>query len=225
MRQIGPSIRTLSLVLILIALSLLFHHSSSAQTAEDPLNALQARVADIGHYDFRADVEQTLIPRANPTTIGQGSERIDVRVTGQVDLPDRAEFAMRFEGAGSSASTLTIEQIGSKTTLIFDLTGYNLSYRADEIALLIDDDGDFSDARRFAGSVTLSWPILQFDGVDVEDGDYLTLALQHDKTLSVVNNGNGTVTSDPAGNKLETERFALSISAGVEIYIPWIREP
>ena len=83
----------------------------------DPIDEIQKRIQAAGGYEFTAQIEQTLVPRAIPANIGQGAERVDSQLTGQVTLPDHAQLTLRFE-AGANLPLLTLEQDGANTYLI-----------------------------------------------------------------------------------------------------------
>ncbi|MCP4360538.1 MAG: hypothetical protein GY796_21225, partial [Chloroflexi bacterium] len=99
-----------------------FSHSpiqtTYAQSAS--IDELRARVTEIGAYQFTADVEQTLIPRPVPSMIGKTNERLDMRIDGDVTLPDEAYLQIRLEGAGLNVPPLGIEQNGSDAFLLKD---------------------------------------------------------------------------------------------------------
>ena len=74
--------------------------TSAVQPA--PLEEAWERARDVGAYRFTADAEQTLIPRPLPSMIGQTDERVDLRIEGEVALPDHARLQLRFEGDSST---------------------------------------------------------------------------------------------------------------------------
>ena len=80
-----------------------------------PIEAIRERVSAAGSYRFIADVEQTLVPRALPEMIGQTSQRVDVRLEGEVALPERAHLQMRIEGGGLDAAPVSLVQSGGQT--------------------------------------------------------------------------------------------------------------
>jgi hypothetical protein len=109
----------LFLILCTLVLALVIH---PAITTAQP-NGLQAawkRAQDVGAYDFTADIEQTLIPRPLPSMIGQTDERVDLRIEGDVTLPDHARLQLRFEGAGLNVPPLEVVQDETETYLLKD---------------------------------------------------------------------------------------------------------
>ncbi|MFZ0545924.1 MAG: hypothetical protein WAM60_10830, partial [Candidatus Promineifilaceae bacterium] len=83
------------------------------------MDNLQEQVESSGQYQFTAQIEQTLIPRATAANIGKGEERIDTQITADITLPDQAHLDVRFEGAGDLPS-FTLEQDGLDTYLLKD---------------------------------------------------------------------------------------------------------
>jgi len=63
------------------------------------------------------------------------------------------------------------------TTLSFDLTGTGISLTGRQVGVLIDsDDGLFANAQLFYATATVSGNIATITGVDINDGDWFTLA-------------------------------------------------
>ncbi|MEM8859673.1 MAG: hypothetical protein AAGD96_15205, partial [Chloroflexota bacterium] len=108
----------LSAAACLVILVIFLFSQATFANPDNPLDALQDRIAEAGEYSLSADVEQTLIPLANPATIGQQSERVDVRIMGQVELPSTATISMLFEANGLADTPITLEQEGANTYLI-----------------------------------------------------------------------------------------------------------
>lgn len=113
------SLNPLFIVLCALVLALVVY---PAITSAQP-NGLQAaweRARDVGAYSFTADVEQTLIPRPLPSMIGQTDQRVDMRMEGEVALPDYAHLQLRFEGSGLDVPPLELIQDGAETYLLKD---------------------------------------------------------------------------------------------------------
>ncbi|GAB4301191.1 MAG: hypothetical protein Kow0068_24210 [Marinilabiliales bacterium] len=60
-------------------------------------------------------------------------------------------------------------------TVSFDLTGFTVS-SGDHLVLLIDADGNFTDATQYITGRTWNDPIVSFTNVNFNDGDYFTIA-------------------------------------------------
>ena len=88
------------------------------QVQPDDLEAIRDRVEALGAYQLTADIQQNLVPRPLPEMIGQTNQRIDMRLEGDVVLPDTADFQLRFEGGQLSTQSLQMEQRGQETFLI-----------------------------------------------------------------------------------------------------------
>jgi len=105
-----------SLALLGVLLLALFARPISilAQRGEI-LEQIRQRALRSGSYRFTADIEQTLIPRPVPSMIGQGDERVDMRVEGEVRLPDYAIMHIFVEGLAGQADPITLIQEGDQT--------------------------------------------------------------------------------------------------------------
>jgi hypothetical protein len=110
------------ILVTLCVLTLLWAAYPSATTSaeQNGLEAAWQRAREAGAYDFIADVEQTLIPRPLPSMIGQTDERVDIRVEGEVTLPDYARLQLRFEGGGLDVPSLGLIQDGTDSFLLKD---------------------------------------------------------------------------------------------------------
>ena len=84
------------------------------------LEQARQRVLEAGSYRFTADIEQTLIPRPLPGMIGQTDQRVDMRIEGEVALPDHARLELRLEGAGLDIPPLELIQDGGEMFLLKD---------------------------------------------------------------------------------------------------------
>jgi hypothetical protein len=114
------SYKVLFIALSLLALTLLVHPLVTTSAEQGGLQAAWQRAQQAGSYRFTADAEQTLIPRPIPSMIGQTDERVDLRIEGDVTLPDHARLQLRFEGAGLNTSPLELIQDGTETYLLKD---------------------------------------------------------------------------------------------------------
>ena len=113
--------KKLFLILLLLVAILPMSMSTLAQEAPDPqpFSPIFKQIESSGEYDFIAQIEQTLIPRAIPSNIGVTEQRVDTQLTGEVVLPDYAKINMQFE-ADTNMPPLTIEQDGTQAYLIQD---------------------------------------------------------------------------------------------------------
>jgi hypothetical protein len=107
------------LVLIVVGLSAVFAFSGvAAQQGRQGLEAARLQVEESGAYNFTADIEQTLIPRPVASMIGETSQRVDMRLDGNVTGPESAQLQLRFEGDGANAQPLIFEQEGQESYLL-----------------------------------------------------------------------------------------------------------
>ncbi len=104
----------LFIVLCVLALALLAYPAVTSAVQPAPLEEAWERARNVGAYDFVADVEQTLIPRPLPSMIGQTDQRLDMRIEGEVALPDYARLQLRLEGAGLDVPPLGLVQDGAE---------------------------------------------------------------------------------------------------------------
>ena len=106
----------------LVIIALLLLAPISARTApladSDPLQDAWERAREASSYKFTTDVEQNLIPRPIPEMIGQTDERVDMRIEGQVTLPDQVRMEIRFEGGGLDVPPLALVRDGPETYLL-----------------------------------------------------------------------------------------------------------
>jgi hypothetical protein len=134
-------------------------HVSGAMPDPSPQRALYAiweRAQRAGGYTFVADVEQILIPRPVPSMIGRADQRIDMRLQGEVTLPDYARLTLRFEGAGSSDAPFEIVQDGADSYLVKDGDRVPVEYPAGLASPTADYLGYLAGRRTFASS-TARW--------------------------------------------------------------------
>ncbi len=92
--------------------------NATDRSAEKALKDAWEQAKAAGTYQFTADVEQTLIPRSLPGMIGQTDQRIDAQLSGEVTLPDKAHFTLRFEGDGIANDAVELVQEGTDVYLI-----------------------------------------------------------------------------------------------------------
>ncbi len=111
---------SLFIVVCVLTLALLVHPASTILAGKNGLQSAWERAREAGDYEFIADVEQTLIPRPLPSMIGQTDERVDIRVEGEVTLPDYARLQLRFEGGGLDVPSLGLIQDGTDSFLLKD---------------------------------------------------------------------------------------------------------
>ncbi|MEZ4768658.1 MAG: hypothetical protein R2844_09560 [Caldilineales bacterium] len=88
----------LGLIAILAALALLWLPTLADDSGTSLQRAFE-KAQDGGHgsYAFRANIEQTYIPRPVPANIGQQSQRVDLHLDGKVQLPDRSDVQLWLE--------------------------------------------------------------------------------------------------------------------------------
>ena len=114
--------RAAVLAILVLTTALLLSLSVRSETPNG-LQQAWTRAREAGSYRFTADVEQTLLPRPIPSMVGQSDQRVDLRIEGQVTLPDYGELRLRFEGASSTdanSQPLTIVQEAGQTYLLRD---------------------------------------------------------------------------------------------------------
>jgi len=110
----------LFVVLCMLVLALVVYPAVTSAVQPAPLEEAWERARDVGAYDFVADVEQTLIPRPLPSMIGQTDQRVDMRMEGEVALPDYTRLQLRLEGTGLDVPPLELIQDGAETYLLKD---------------------------------------------------------------------------------------------------------
>lgn len=86
--------------------------------ASTPLQSAWDFSQTVGTYHFTANAQQTLIPRAMPSTIGQTSVRVDMRIDGDVNLPNDTRLSMSVDGVGLDPTPVTLVQNGIQTYLM-----------------------------------------------------------------------------------------------------------
>jgi hypothetical protein len=107
--------------LVIVGMTAVFiFNPAAAQQGERALGEARQQVEENGAYSFTADIEQTLIPRPVVSMIGESSQRVDMRLDGDVSQPDLASLQLRFEGDGANAQPLVFQQEGSDTYLLKD---------------------------------------------------------------------------------------------------------
>jgi hypothetical protein len=113
-------IKWLTVLFSIVTMAIFFFHPAGAQQGEKALGEARQHVAANGAYSFTADIEQTLIPCPVASMIGETSQRVDMRLDGDVILPDSAELQLRFEGEGANVQPLVFEQEGPDSYLLKD---------------------------------------------------------------------------------------------------------
>jgi hypothetical protein len=106
--------------LCLLAVALLVYPTVTTSAEQGGLEAAWEHAREARSYRFTADVEQRLIPRPLPSMIGQTDQRVDMRIEGEVTLPDYARLQLRFEGGGLDVPPLELIQDGAETYLLKD---------------------------------------------------------------------------------------------------------
>ena len=64
------------------------------------------------------------------------------------------------------------------TSIAFDLSGLGLTYNADQVALLLDTDTDFSNATLHTTGRSINGDVITFSNVNFSNGDYFSLVLK-----------------------------------------------
>ncbi len=107
-------------ILILLSSNTSFLYADEAAPQSDIQSALtqvQDSFADLDEYQFTAQIEQTLIPRATAANIGRSEERIDSQLNGII-TPEKNTLDLRFEG--NNMPNLLLEQVDGQTFLVQD---------------------------------------------------------------------------------------------------------
>jgi hypothetical protein len=115
MRSSYPARRHLWLLLAVPLLLVVLSPKLEGWAQSRSIQDIQARVQAAGSYRFTADVEQTLIPRPLPEMIGQTSQRADVRIEGELAVPQRSHLRVIFEGGGMDVQPMSLVQSGGQT--------------------------------------------------------------------------------------------------------------
>ena len=106
--------RRTAAAVILIALVLTLTTGVNRAQPKD-LQAVWSRVAQAGSYRFEATVDQTHIPRADPGMVGPSSERVDWRLSGKVQEPEKL--------APTGSGVASLRRVTALTSLSDDLDG------------------------------------------------------------------------------------------------------
>lgn len=112
--RIFPYRRHTFLVALVVLCTLLVgaqHLLAMPSASQQALLDARAEAQAAGSYRLRADMEQTLIPRAIPSMIGTQDERIDMRAEGEVQMPDQAILRM-FPEDGSTPPLTMVQYDG-----------------------------------------------------------------------------------------------------------------
>ena len=94
--------------------------ANSLAAPTDPLQESWEFAEAVGVYDFGAEVQQTLRPRAIPEMIGQTSQSVNMSLDGQALSPHEAQLTVRMEGAGLDPTPVTLAQQGNQTFILKD---------------------------------------------------------------------------------------------------------
>ncbi|HSH05610.1 MAG TPA: Ig-like domain-containing protein [Anaerolineae bacterium] len=101
----------------LLAISLFIISAVYAHN-DEPLAIVQERLTAVATYNFTGDIEQTLIPVANSTNIGQNETRIDTHFSGEKTAVNQLTISLRLEGGGVNSPAINLEQDGAKLYLV-----------------------------------------------------------------------------------------------------------
>ena len=136
-------------------------------------------VAGIGRVDasnFHLDAQGTSIVRINnPSSLDNndyllwGHDNASNVIPNTTDVP--AGIDNRMNRVWRADKTNDVGTV----TVSFDLTGFTVN-SGNDLELLIDDDGVFTNATRYTTGRTWNDPIVSFTGVNFADGDYFTIA-------------------------------------------------
>src|SRR5512143_3935044 len=106
-------------VCILLAIATFIGRSSFAQSQPpgstgDFINAWQ-QANQASSYRFTAHIEQTYIPRATASMIGQQNQQVRLDMDGEVQKPDRSTVNMRMESPAGNTAPVTVIRNGNQT--------------------------------------------------------------------------------------------------------------
>lgn len=104
-----------SVFLALFLFGLLAYPCLAAIMQPNAVEKARQLAQDSGAYSFIANVDEVLLPRATPLTIGQSDERINWRIEGEVMLPDFSLMQIKVEGKMSQPPPVTIVQDGDES--------------------------------------------------------------------------------------------------------------
>ena len=88
---------------------------SAAPPGANRVETAWRRAQAAGSFRVRADIEQTLLPRATPQMIGQQGQRIVMRAEGAVHLPDQSMLQLWVEGGGTKQPPVTLVHQAEQT--------------------------------------------------------------------------------------------------------------
>lgn len=142
-------------------------------------------VAGIGRVDvsnFHIDAQGTSIVRINnPSSLDNndyllwGHDNASNSVPNTTDVP--AGIDNRMNRVWRADKTNDVGTV----TISFDLTGFTVS-SGNDLELLIDGDGVFTNATRYTTGRAWNPPVVSFTGVNFTDGDYFTIASNNSST-------------------------------------------
>jgi hypothetical protein len=107
----------LAVSVCLLVVAVAAHPTVAASAGRNSLEAAWQESVDAGTCRFGAEVEQTLVPRPVPGMIVQTDERLDMRLEGNVTLPDQNRLCLQLRGAGLGSTLVELAQNGSETYL------------------------------------------------------------------------------------------------------------
>ncbi|MCP4417386.1 MAG: hypothetical protein GY805_12245, partial [Chloroflexi bacterium] len=116
-RQISFSIMLLTLLTLLVTT---FTLTALADGEENPLHAILEKIENAEQYTFDVTSQQTLIPRASATTIGQTNEQLNAYISGNVTGPQQIDLALRIQGMGVNAPPMQLQQDGANLYVLED---------------------------------------------------------------------------------------------------------
>ncbi|MCW5849363.1 MAG: VCBS repeat-containing protein, partial [Anaerolineae bacterium] len=109
-------------------------------TPEDAVRAAFEAARATGSYRLRGDLEQTVIPKARPETVGQQSQKTLLRAEGSIQVPDHS--TLNLWGVGQTANTPPVSLIRDGDRLFVQADG-RLQPVSDDPTALAAPNGDF----------------------------------------------------------------------------------
>ncbi len=102
---VGSSVLLVAMLVVLLAGSVMPHTIAGQPSPHHALRSARDRAQDAGSYQFTADIEQTLLPRAIPSMVGEQEQRSDMRTEGAV-TPNTMNLTIRAEDAHMAPATI-----------------------------------------------------------------------------------------------------------------------
>ena len=130
-----------------------------------------------------------------------------------------AEYTYRINRSWRSDMTNDVGTV----TITIDLDGLGFPTDANEFGLLIDDNGDFSDASVHTTGVSYSGTEVSFTGVDINYGDYISLGIYSSITWDGTQFEHGSGSSNEPNSSDGDRKFYVSgasgsLTADAEVY-------